>query len=148
MKKSIIVLRTMGFLMLAFLSVSCNSPAENVQDAKEDLQDAKENLEDAERAYMHDIENYRASTNKRIDTNDELTVEMKSKLSTIRDDAKEEYKKNIMDLEQRNRDLRRKMREYNKAQGKENWENFKKEFNHDMQELEDAFDNLGRRNVR
>jgi hypothetical protein len=45
-------------------------------------------------------------------------------------------------MEARNRNMQQKTKEFN-AQGKENWENFKKEFNRDMEELGTALKNLG-----
>jgi hypothetical protein len=39
------------------------------------------------------------------------------------------------------------MKEY-KAEGKDKWDKFKEEFNHDMQELDQAFNDFGVNNVK
>jgi hypothetical protein len=43
--------------------------------------------------------------------------------------------------------MKDKMNGY-KAEGKDKWENFKTEFNHDMDELGNALSDLGKNNVK
>ena len=62
-------------------------------------------------------------------------------------DAKEDYKKKINELEQKNSDIKKRMDDY-KAGSKEEWEKFKSEFNHDMQELGQAFLDFNIRNIK
>lgn len=50
------------------------------------------------------------------------------------------YEKNIMALEQKNKDLRTKISNYESNQS--DWESFKREFNHDMDEQGQAIKDL------
>ncbi len=53
-------------------------------------------------------------------------------------------KKRIDELEQQNASLRRKLDAYEKENS--DWETFEREFNHDMEALGKAFENLGKDN--
>ena len=53
----------------------------------------------------------------------------------------------VADLDKKNSDMKKKMADY-KASNKENWENFKTEFNHDMNELGQAFKDLTVKNTK
>jgi len=66
----------------------------------------------------------------------ELTVKM-NKPGTILDPL---YAKKIANLEQKNKDLKIKLETYETNQS--DWEKFKREFNHDMDELGKAFKDL------
>ena len=66
----------------------------------------------------------------------ELKVKMKKSGKTF--DAM--YEKNIIALEQKNKDLRTKISNYESNQS--DWEAFKREFNHDMDELGQAIKDL------
>ena len=66
----------------------------------------------------------------------ELKVKMKKSGKTF--DAM--YEKNIIALEQKNKDLRAKISNYESNQS--DWEAFKREFNHDMDELGQAIKDL------
>jgi len=52
-----------------------------------------------------------------------------------------DYEKNLNELEQKNKNLKMKMAEYQDS-GKDNWESFKREFNHDMDELGKSLKNF------
>jgi hypothetical protein len=45
------------------------------------------------------------------------------------------YDARITELERRNDNLRTKLHDYNEEKRSEKWESFKREFNHDMDEL-------------
>ena len=66
----------------------------------------------------------------------ELTVKMNKPGETF----DELYKNKIANLELQNREMRTRLIEYEKSQS--NWETFKREFNHDMDELGKALKDL------
>ncbi len=146
MKKSFLALSATALLMLTLFVSSCTTPAQKVEDAKAKVDEANENLDKAQEEYLLDITNFKKETNDKIAANDELIASLKQTMATLKKEEKESYQKRVTDLELRNRTLHEKMKEY-KGQGKENWENFKKEFNHDMEELGKAFKNIGTTNV-
>ena len=51
--------------------------------------------------------------------------------------AKEEYKKRVAELEQKNSDMKRRMQDYQDG-GNEKWQLFKTEFNRDMKNLQQS----------
>ena len=56
-------------------------------------------------------------------------------------EAKADYHNKIMELEQKNSDMKKKLDDY-KTEGKQKWEIFKTEFSHDMDELGKAFNDF------
>jgi hypothetical protein len=146
MKKSIIAFSATAFLMLALVVTSCMTPASKVEDAKEKVDEANENLDKAEEEYLADLAAYKTATNERIAANDELIATLKQKMGTLKKEERESYQKRVTEMELRNRKLHTKIKEY-KGQGREDWENFKKEFSRDMEELGKAFNDLGKNNV-
>ncbi len=146
MKKALITLSTAIYIVGAILT-SCNTPTNKVEDAKEKVSEAKKDLDQATEEYQIEIENYRKETAIKISENNKTIADFKVKIEHEKKDVKAEYEKKIIQLEQKNKELKQKMDNY-KAEGKEKWETFKTEFNHDMEELGKAFKDLTVNNVK
>jgi len=146
MKKSILTLAVCSFITVGIL-ISCNNSAQKADKAQQNVIKANKDLDQANKEYLADIGNYRIETAKRIAANDQIIYEFRTKLEHEKKIAKADYNKKIAELEQKNRDMKRKMDDY-KSDGKENWEKFKAEFNHDMDELGKAFKDLTVKNVK
>ena len=144
MKKSILTLTVCIFLTTVFWT-SCNSPAQKVENAKENVDQAAEDLEKAKAEYMADVERYRQESAEKIAANNQAIVDFKAKVNQQKQSARAQYNKSIAELEQKNKDLQMKLEGY-KDEGKDKWDAFKMEFNHDMEELGQAFSNLGKDN--
>ena len=140
MKISNFIITSISIATLAFL-VSCKSPAEKVEKAEEEVTEAYQNLEKANEEYLNDIETYRLQTADKIAANEKSIIEFNARIDAKKKDATEEYKKRVADLDKKNTDMKKKMADY-KADGKENWEAFKMQFNHDMDDLFHSFENL------
>ncbi|HMG13802.1 MAG TPA: hypothetical protein VK590_00075 [Saprospiraceae bacterium] len=146
MKKSII--GSIAFVLIQMIMTSsCNSPAEKVEDAKENVKEAKEDLNKANEEYLADVENYKKETSARIDENDKIIIDLKSKMDQQKKEVKAAYKKRVAELEEKNAEMKKKLTEY-KDQGKDKWQEFKKEFSHDMDVLGNAFKDLTIKNVK
>lgn len=144
MKKSI--LTTVTFIIGLSLT-SCQNSAEKVEKAEEKVQDANEDLATAKQEYLEDMENYRREMDVRFEDNDRSIREFNDRFEKEKKDVKSEYRKRLAELEERNKVMKSKMADY-KADSKANWESFKAEFNHDMQELGNALRDLGNDNVK
>lgn len=144
MKKSILVLS--AFLITALL-ISCNSPTENVQDAEDNVIEANKELEEANAAYLADVESYRQMTAEKIEANNKQITEFKTRMALEKKTTKADYQKLVEDVELKNRNLKTKLDNY-KAGDKDGWETFKAEFEHDMEELGKAFQDLTVKNVK
>lgn len=144
MKKSILTLTVCIFLTTVFWT-SCNSPAQKVENAKENVDEAAEDLDKAKAEYMADVERYRQESAEKIAANNQAIIDFKANVNKQKQSARAQYNKSIAELEQKNKDLQMKLEGY-KDEGKDKWESFKMEFNHDMEELGQAFSNLGKDN--
>jgi len=141
MKKIFFVLSAAS-LMAGLTFTGCKSPEAKEADAKEDVQEAKADLKEAQQdanatsqkvASAEEWKVFRAESEVKINKNEIRIAELKAKMQkpgTILDPM---YEKRIETLEAKNRELRAKMDAYEKSQS--DWESFKTEFNHDMDEL-------------
>lgn len=140
MKQSILVLAIFSFLAGALI-ISCDSPAQRVEAAETNVAEAKDDLAQAKQEYLEDVENYRLQTAKKIEANNQKIADFNVKIEKEKAEAKAEYKIKVAELEQKNRDMKKKLDDY-KAEGKDQWYTFKAEFNRDMEQLGNALENL------
>jgi DNA repair exonuclease SbcCD ATPase subunit len=146
MKKSILMF-VASLCISSSVFTSCNTSSEKLENAKSDVKDAKEDLHDANEEYLVDVENYKKETADKISANNQSIAEFKARKASDKKEAREEYNEKIAKLEAKNSDMQKKMDDY-KTEGKENWEKFKTEFSHDMDELGNAFKDLTVNNVK
>jgi hypothetical protein len=145
--KNTLSIFALSTLMLGFNLTSCNSAADDVKDAKEDVDAANEDLEKAKEDLKIDMETYRAETIDKVLENERFIAERRKSIETDKSALKVVHQKEIIVLEARNKELKEKLENY-KGEGKENWENFKKEFSHDMVELGKAIKDLSINNTK
>ncbi len=146
MKKSILVLAT-AILVSGSIFTSCNTPAEKVENAQDKVIEANEDLTKANEEYLEDIEKYRRETAAKIDANNQSIAEFKARKENEKKEARAEYKEKIAELEQKNTDMKKKLDDY-QAEGKDNWDKFKVEFNRDMDELGQSFKDFSVKNTK
>lgn len=139
MKKSIFKIALSVFAVASI--TSCTSSADKLKDAEEKVIESNNELQSANDEYVSEIEAYRIETAKKIEENNRSIAAFNLRVEGEKKEAKAQYKKDIAALEQKNSDMQKKLDEY-KAEGKEGWETFKAEFNHDMEELGRAFSGL------
>ena len=120
---------------------SCTTDKKNVEEKREDAVEATKEYEYVEKEYLKDIENYRKSTDVLILDNETKIVELRSETDLKNNQNKKEVQAKISELEIKNNELRLKMFNY-QPNGRNKWEKFKKEFNHDMDELGESFKNF------
>ena len=147
MKKTILTIATTAMFITGAVFISCNTPTENLEDAKAKIEEAKEDLSDANQEYIKDLESFRTETDKTIETNKLSIADFKSRIDLEKKEAKADYTEKIEDLEKKNTDIKKRLDDY-KAAGKENWEKFKTQFTQDMENLGQAFLDLSYYNVK
>ncbi|WP_395050221.1 peptidase M23 [Flavobacterium sp.] len=148
MKKSISTLAFLIFIA-GTLMISCKSSTkeetesqEKVQDARENVQDAKDSLVVAKKAATaEEWKAFKNETDSVINDNKARIAELKLKMKKTDESIDAKYQKNIDILEQKNKDLKVKMDTY-KNDANSDWQSFKREFNHDMDEIGQAFKDL------
>lgn len=125
----------------AVIMTGCNSPAQNVDDAEKDVLQAEQSLEKANADYRAEIKNYRKETNDRIKSNNHRINKLKSRAERNEVEGKAERRQRISELEKKNTEMKKRMDNY-QEDTRENWEKFKADFNHEMDELGSSLEDL------
>ncbi len=147
MKNSIAVIAA-SLTLTGFASIGCtNSASDKVATAQENVTQAKTDLDKANADYLADVENYRKESSEKIAANEKSIAEFNERISNEKAEARVAYKKKIADLEKKNTDMKKRLDDY-KTDSKDDWQKFKAEFNHDMDELGNAFRDLTVKNVK
>ncbi|MFV8373269.1 hypothetical protein [Flavobacterium sp. LB2P74] len=148
MKKTLFTLAITTFMAGTVLTGCQNTSKkeeaalDNVEDARENLDDAKEELSDARKVATEEEWNtFKESTDATIAQNEMRIAEMKASMKKTGKSIDEEYAKKIAILEQKNNDIKAKIKTY-KNDTSSDWESFKQEYNRDMDELGQALKNL------
>jgi hypothetical protein len=149
MNKTIITLAITSMLVAGSVFTSCKSPAQKedaaqakVEDAQQDLNAAQDKADAAtlKVATAEEWKIFKTESEIKIRDNEIRIAELKAKMKKPGKVFDSMYEKRIDALEQQNRDLRLRMETYEKSQS--DWETFKAEFNHDMDELGKALKDL------
>jgi hypothetical protein len=115
---------------------------EKVDIAKQNLKDAKDSLAVAKKeATAEEWQTFKNQTDSVISYNEAQIAELKLKMQKTGKSADAKYQKNIDILEQKNKNLKIKVDTY-KNDANSDWQSFKREFNHDMEEIGQAFKDL------
>lgn len=141
MKKQILSIALLGTLATTVLS-SCRSNAEKEAAAQSSVIDAQENLAQVQKdtlekaAKVAEAEEwiaFKMQQEEKIKENDIRIAELKIKLKKPGKILDPIYEKRIAMLQEKNYEMKTRMADYEKSQT--DWEQFKAEFNHDMDEL-------------
>ena len=133
------------FIKIAFVTfiaglmiTSCQPSTQKVENAKEDLNAAKEQVVEARQDYNQAVKDsviqFRKDSEVRISENERLIAAFKANLSKMEKATQVKYEKTIADLELLNIHMKQKLADY-KDEEESKWQSFKREFNHDMDEL-------------
>ena len=141
MKKSIFTLAIASFV-IGLIVTSCKpntekeqAAQENVDSAKVAVTEAENDLDEAKRAATaEEWQQFKEDTNAKIDENNAKIAELKLKIKKTGKDIDVSYQKSIDAMEQKNKELKIKLDSY-KNDVNSDWKSFKREFNHDMDEL-------------
>ena len=135
--------------MAGTIFTSCQSSVQKqeaaqdkVQDARQDLNEAKKdaNAINQELATAEEWATFKRESDVKIRDNDVRITELNVKIEKPGQTFDEVYSKKIANLEIQNKEMRTRLTEYEKSQT--NWESFKREFNHDMDEMGKALKDL------
>jgi len=149
MNKSLFNLAVSVLFVSGVLFTSCQSSGEKVDDAQTKVDAAKQELKDAKQdadaqtikaANSEEWQLFRAESEKAIRTNEAMIAELKVQKTGASKNLDAVYTKDIATLEEKNKALQNKIDSYDK--NRSDWEAFKREFNHDMEELGRALKDL------
>ena len=145
MRKTIFILASL-FMTVATMT-SCKTEAEKVDDSAEEVVEAQQDLDEAKADYEAQYNQFRLESDERITANEQLIADLKVYSKDKKNEAKVEYDKMIADLEAKNEAMKVRVRDYQDV-GSDKWESFKREFNHDMDELGASLKDIGKNNVK
>lgn len=128
------------------LFTSCMSSKKKLDNAETKVAEAKKDLDKANEEYRADMANYRKETSEKIAANEKSINEFNEKIADKNEETETTYEQKIAELKLKNNEMKKKMLDY-KDDGKQNWEKFKNEFSHDMDELGKAFKGLTVKNT-
>jgi hypothetical protein len=141
MKKSIYTLAT-ALLITGTTLVSCKENTENKGEEVEVITNDEGNSLMVKSATQNkEWEAFKVNTDSLINKNDMRIAELKVKMNNTGKAADSTYKNKIAQLEERNAAMKVKIQSY-KDDSSQNWDSFKTEFNHDMNELGSALKDL------
>lgn len=144
MKKTIYTLAAIT-IMTATLLLGCNTSTKKQEDAIDDVADAREKAEDAKEELMmakkeanaEEWKKIKKETNTRIAENKIRIAQLKIEMAKSGFSMDTMYAKKFEELELKNKDIKIKVDSY-KNETSDDWELFKREYNHDMFELNRA----------
>jgi hypothetical protein len=137
MKKSVFTL-AITMCIMALATISCKSNEEKEADAIENIQEANQDLNEVsqeEQLAANDEQwnIFKEETETKISANEAIISNLRLEMEKPGNKFDAVYKKNIEELERKNSNLRSRIDEYDKTRS--DWEAFKREFNHDMEEI-------------
>ena len=148
MNKTIYTLAITSLLTATILTGCQNSTKkeqvaqDKVVDAQADMKDATEELVVAKKeATAQQWKQFKAETNARIAENESRIAELKVKMNKTGNSIDAMYAKNIEELELKNREIKVKVDTY-KNDSNDDWESFKREYNHDMDQLNQSLKDI------
>jgi hypothetical protein len=131
MMNNIVTFAVVG-LVAGMLFTGCEKSSEQkVAGAKENLGEAKQDLKDAQAKYLAEWQTFKRESDSTIAVNEKRIDAFKEKMGKASTKVKAKYSKEVAELEQKNHDLKKKLDEY-KDEGQSKWEEFKTNFNRDM----------------
>ncbi len=142
MKNAVFVLAVATTLLAGISLNSCQSAAQKSEDAQADAEAAQMAAEEAKQEAADEAEwiAFKSDAEMKIKDNDARIVELNMKMKKPGKMLDGIYAQKIENIEQKNKDLKIRIETRNNSES--DWETFKREFNHDMDELGQAFKDL------
>ena len=140
--------KKINFLVLAITIIttaiftSCNSPEQKVDNAADKVTDAQNDLSAAQEDYKAELEKFRNESNDKLTSNEKEIADLRSKMINEKKEMKEDYNRKVDAMEAKNAEMKKRLDDYHDDGGNAKWQSFKTEFNHDMDELGNAFKDL------
>ncbi|MFA6400405.1 MAG: hypothetical protein WCX31_02100 [Salinivirgaceae bacterium] len=133
------------FAFIGFLLTGCQTSTKKIDDAQVKVQDAKNEMIEANdelnQAINDSIQLFRKEAAEKIKANEQSIAEFRARIAVEKMENKAQYEKELAELEQKNRDMKRTLDEV-KAEGKEKWLEFKADFSQKMNDLNTSFKNF------
>jgi len=133
MKNKYFILAVIVFIV-GSLFTGCNNNREN---SKDEVEQANQDMIDAQVQFEKEWQQFKSDAELKINANQNKIDDFKVAMKTTSAKFKAKYENEVLTLEQKNIELKKKLNEY-KYERKDDWEKFKKEFNNDMDSVGNA----------
>ncbi|MHB1688697.1 MAG: sll1863 family stress response protein [Ignavibacteriaceae bacterium] len=141
MKNKILTFAAIGFMAGVVLMGCQNTGEKNSQEAKENIGKTKPDSQAVQSSYSDEWQSFKSTSEQKIKDNENSIAAFKEKMKKSGAKIKAKYNKEIANLEETNRGLKKKLEDY-KNDGKSAWEDFKTGFNNEMDKLGKAVKDL------
>lgn len=139
MKKQIIKIALTSVIAISSIT-GFSQENKQAANARKDLREAK--LDSAD-----DYNRFKKEAEATIKENENKISELKAKKSDATKEEKEKYNKKVQALEQKNKNMKIKIESASKTKT-EMWASFKREFNHDIDEIGKAIRDIAKDNTK
>jgi len=146
--RTLVINFIVAMVILAYaLFTGCQTSSEKLEAANQKVENEKQDLQEAQQdanavavkvANAEEWSAFKIDSEAKIKDNQIRIDELKVKMAKPGKTFDEMYAKSIENLEQKNKDLKNRLDAYETSQS--DWEAFKREFNHDMDEVGQALD--------
>jgi len=137
MKNKYFILAVIVFIV-GSLFTGCNNNREN---AKDEVEQANQDMIDAQVQFEKEWQQFKSDAELKINANQNKIDDFKVAMKTTSAKFKAKYENEVLTLEQKNIELKKKLNEY-KYERKDDWEKFKKELNNDMDSVGNALKDI------
>lgn len=117
----------------------------NRDNARDEVEDANQDMIDAQYQFDKEWQEFKRDAEVRIDENEKKIAEFKESMKSTSANFKSKYENEVLTLEQNNIQLRKKLNDY-KYEGRDNWNEFKRDFNHEIDTVVDSLNDIFSRN--
>jgi tRNA uridine 5-carbamoylmethylation protein Kti12 len=114
---------------------------DNRDNAKDDVEKANQDMIDAQIQFEKEWQQFKSDAELKINNNQQKIDDFKAAMKTTSAKFKAKYENEVLTLEQKNIELKKKLNEF-KYERKENWEDFKKAFHRDMDSVSSALNDI------
>jgi len=140
------ILTSLAALTFAGCNFSIDQKEQALEKAKDNLESATADLELA-RSDSAEFANYKIESELKLRENELLIAEMKDKMKSERRESLTKYEKQLDSLDIQNTKLRNNMHLY-RSENRAKWEQFKENFNKEMDELGKKISQMAEKNMK
>jgi len=134
--------------VIAMVSFSAMAQASRkATSARKDIANGKKDLKEAKLDSAADFQKFKTESEAKIKDNQTKITELKAKKSSQSKEIRQKYDKKVLALEKKNNELKGKIKKADNTKTSK-WASFKREFNHDMEELGHAIKDIGVDNTK
>jgi len=128
-------------LIAGSVLAGCNNNRDKAKDDKEDVKQAAQDLKDEQTQFEREWQQFKNEAELKISENEKRINDFKAEIQKTSAKFKSKYANRVLTLEQKNIELKKMINNYT-YEGKDNWKEFKQEFNSNMDSVGTALNDI------